>query len=113
MKLRNYLSAKIHKAIVTEADLNYIGSITIDEELLKLVDLHPGERVLVVDNTNGSRLETYVIAGKKGQICMNGAAAHLINEGDEIIIMAFTLSEEPVEPRQILVNEKNEFIQWL
>ncbi|OFZ53169.1 MAG: aspartate 1-decarboxylase, partial [Bdellovibrionales bacterium RIFOXYB2_FULL_36_6] len=78
--MRFLLRSKIHKATVTEANLNYIGSITIDKTLIEKVGFWPGEKVLVVSNTTGARLETYIIVGKKnsGIICMNGAAAHLI-----------------------------------
>ncbi len=91
--LLNILKSKIHRVQVTEANLEYIGSITIDEALMEAANIYPGERVQVVDNTNGARLETYVITGKRGSgcICMNGAAAHLINVGDTIIIMAYAL----------------------
>lgn len=80
---RLLLKSAILRATVTEADLNYIGSITIDEDLIEKVNLKAGENVLVVDHTNGSRLETYVIVGKRGSgiICMNGAAAHLVKKG--------------------------------
>ena len=100
---------------MTEADINYVGSITIDEALVEKVGFLPGEKVLVVSNTSGARLETYVIIGPRhsGTICMNGAAAHLIQAGEEIIIMGFELSENPVSPTAILVNEKNEFIRYL
>ena len=113
--MRWFLRSKIHKATVTEADLNYIGSITIDEELVQKANFLPGERVLVVSNTSGARLETYVIVGPPGSgvITMNGAAAHLINAGDEIIIMGFELSEEPIEPTAILVDEQNQFVRYL
>ena len=111
--MKQFLSSKIHKAIITEADLNYIGSITIDRELMELTELEEGQKVLVVDNTNGARLETYVIPGIQGQICMNWAAAHLMNVGDEIIIMGFALSDTPLTPKSILVNEKNEFVENL
>ena len=113
--MRWCLNSKIHKAIVTEADLDYVGSITIDEELIDKVDLFPGEKVLVVSNTSGVRLETYVIVGKRnsGVICMNGAAAHLIKKGDKIIIMGFKLSEKPIEPKNILVDKKNKFLKYL
>lgn len=79
--------------IVTEANLDYIGSITIDEDLMDAANIYPGERVQVVDNNNGARLETYVIPGKRGSgcICINGAAAHLINVGDIVIIMAYAM----------------------
>jgi aspartate 1-decarboxylase len=113
--MRWLLRSKIHKAIVTEADLNYIGSITIDESLMKKSGLFEGEKVLVVSNTSGERLETYVIKGKKdsGVICMNGASAHLIKKGEEIIIMGFELADKPIKPNIILVNKDNQFIKFL
>ena len=113
--MRWFLNSKIHKATVTEADLDYVGSITIDEELLEKVDLFPGEKVLVVSNTSGARLETYVIVGKRnsGIICMNGAAAHLIKQGEEIIVMGFKLSEKPIKPKKILVDKKNNFVKFM
>lgn len=113
--MRQFLRAKIHKATVTEADLAYIGSITIDRDLMDLVELSPYEKVMVVSNTSGSRLETYVIEGKSGSgtICMNGAAAHLIKKGEEIIIMAFSLNENPIIPKQILVDKENKFVKNL
>ena len=87
------LKSKIHRVRVTQANLDYIGSITIDEALMEASGIVSGEKVAVVDNTNGARLETYVIPGKRGSgvICMNGAAAHLIHEGDIVIIMAYAL----------------------
>ena len=89
----NILKSKIHRVTVTEANLEYIGSITIDEALMEAANIYAGERVQVVDNTNGARLETYVIPGKRGSgcICINGAAAHLVNVGDTVIIMAYAL----------------------
>lgn len=113
--MRWLMRSKIHNATVTEANLAYVGSITIDENLLDLVGLWPGERVLVVSNTSGARLETYVIAGERGSgaMCMNGAAAHLISAGEQIIVMGFELADKPVNPKVILVNEGNEFIRWL
>lgn len=113
--MRWILRSKIHKAIVTEADLDYVGSITIDEDLIDKVGFMPGEKVLVVDNTNGARLETYVIVGERGSgiICMNGAAAHLIKTGDEIIIMGFELSDKPIKPKNILVDKNNKFVRFL
>lgn len=89
----NILKSKIHRVTVTEANLEYIGSITIDEALMEAAGIYAGERVQVVDNTNGARLETYVIAGKRGSgcICINGAAAHLVHVGDTVIIMAYAL----------------------
>ena len=91
--LLNILKSKIHRVRVTEANLDYIGSITIDEALMEAANIYAGERVQVVDNTNGARIETYVITGKRGSgcICVNGAAAHLIHVGDTVIIMAYGL----------------------
>ncbi len=113
--MRFVLSSKIHKATVTEAQLAYIGSITIDSGLMELADLWPGERVLVVSNTTGARLETYVIPGESGSgiICMNGACAHLVNVGEELIIMGFTLSDKPLTPKSILVDSQNRFLKYL
>lgn len=112
--MRFLLRSKIHKAIVTEANLEYIGSITIDSSLLKKVNLWPGEKVLVVSNTSGARLETYVIEGKadSGVICMNGAAAHHIKTGEEIIIMGFELTDKKIQANVILVNNKNVFEKY-
>ena len=109
------MHAKIHKATVVQADVNYVGSITIDEALMERVGLWAGERVLVVSNTSGARLETYVIPGAResGVINMNGAAAHLIKAGEEIIIIAFELSDRPITPRQILVDKDNRFVRDL
>ena len=93
--LLTILKSKIHRVQVTEANLEYIGSITIDEALMEAANIYAGERVQVVDNTNGARLETYVIPGKRGSgcICINGAAAHLVNVGDTVIIMAYALMD--------------------
>ena len=113
--MRYLLRSKIHKAIVTEANLAYIGSITIDTDLIEKVGLWAGEKVMVVSNTSGNRLETYVIAGAResGVICMNGAAAHLIQAGEEIIIMGFELASEPIEAKQMLVDKHNKFVRYL
>jgi aspartate 1-decarboxylase len=113
--MRWVLRSKIHKAIVTDANVNYIGSITIDEELIEKSGLWPGEKVMVVDNTNGVRLETYVMVGEKlsGTICMNGASAHLIKVGDEIIVMGFELTDTPIKPQNILVDKQNRFLRYL
>lgn len=94
--LLQILKSKIHRVTVTEANLDYIGSITIDEELMKAANIHAGEKVQIVDNTNGARIETYVIPGKQGSgcICINGAAAHLVHVGDTVIIMAYALMTE-------------------
>ncbi len=113
--MREVLRAKIHKATVTQADVSYVGSITIDQDLMELVDMWPGEKVLVVSNTSGARLETYTIPGERGSgiITMNGAAAHLIKKGDEIIIISFAHSDQPITPRMILVDEHNHFVRYL
>lgn len=114
--MRELLSCKIHKATVTEADVSYVGSITIDSELLEKIDLWPGQKVLVVSNTSGARLETYVLKGDagSGKICINGAAAHLIKKGEEVIIIGFEFSDKPiVEPKCILVDEQNKFVRYL
>ena len=113
--MRELLQSKIHNATVTEANLAYIGSITIDEALMERIDLWEGQKVLVVSNTSGSRLETYVIRGERdsGVICMNGAAAHLIKKGEEVIIIGFAFSETPLQPKCILVDKNNRFSQNL
>jgi len=113
--MRFVLHAKIHKAIVTEANLNYVGSITIDEGLTEKAGFWPGEKVMIVSNTTGVRLETYIILGERnsGVICMNGAAAHLIKKGEEIIIMGFELTDAPIQAKIILVDDKNKFLKFL
>ena len=105
--MRLLVRSKIHKATVTEANVDYIGSITIDADLVEKVGFWEGEKVLVVSNNSGERLETYVILGERGsgQITMNGGAAHRITVGEEIIIMAFEISDEPVETTFILVDK--------
>ena len=115
MRLRQMLKSKIHRATVTEADVNYIGSITIDSELIERVDLTPNELVHVWNATSGQRLETYVIAGPPGSgvVCMNGPAAHLIRVGDVVIVAAFTLTDEQITPKQILVDERNRYLKDL
>lgn len=89
------LKSKIHKVSVTEANLNYVGSITIDEALLEAANMIPNEKVAIVNNNNGERFETYIIKGVRGsgQICLNGAAARLVQIGDVIIIMSYALMD--------------------
>jgi len=113
--MRWFLRSKIHNATVTEARVEYIGSVTIDEDLMEKSGLMAGEKVLVVDNTNGARVETYVIVGERGSglVRMNGASAHLIKAGDEVIIMGFELSDGPIKPRNVLVDERNRFVRYL
>jgi aspartate 1-decarboxylase len=109
--LRNMLLSKIHRATVTGADVNYIGSITIDRDLMQAAGILQWERVQVVDVTNGARLETYVIEGDPGQVQLNGAAALLIHEGDIVIIMSFGMvSPEELaahQPTVVFVDESN------
>lgn len=111
---RTLLNAKIHRATVTQADLHYVGSLTIDADLMKAADIVEGEQVQVVDITNGSRLETYAITGEAGSgvIGINGAAAHLVHPGDLVIIMTYA-ELEPGEiaghrPTVVHVNERNQ-----
>jgi len=113
--MRWVFRSKIHQATVTESNLEYIGSITIDMDLVEKCGLWPGEKVLVVSNTSGHRLETYVIAGERGSgvICTNGAAAHLIKKGEQVIIIGFELVDQPIEPTAILVDENNRFVRHL
>ena len=109
------LRSKIHKATVTGENLNYVGSVGIDKVLVEKVGLWPGEKVLVVDNSNGVRLETYVIEEKRnsGKIIMYGAASRLIKKGDEVIIMGFELTDKPIEMKSILVDKDNKFVKFL
>lgn len=108
--------SKIHRATVTDANLNYVGSITIDEELMEAANILPNERVQVVNNNNGERLETYVIAGKRGSgvICLNGAAARKAQRGDAVIIISYALMDESeareLSPKVVLVNEDNQIV---
>jgi aspartate 1-decarboxylase len=112
MKL-HVLKSKIHNAIVTSGDLEYEGSITIDTELLEMVDMIPNEKVLVVNNNNGERFETYIIKGDRGSrvIQLNGAAARCALAGDEIIIMTFAVMEEDearnYKPMVLIVDREN------
>ncbi|MDD9148727.1 MULTISPECIES: aspartate 1-decarboxylase [unclassified Sporolactobacillus] len=117
--LRPFLRCKIHRATVTDADLNYVGSITIDQTILKAAGLLPNEKVQVVNNNNGARLETYIIPGKPGSgvICLNGAAARLAQKGDIVIIMAYALMSEKElsenNPVVVLLDEHNQVKQFL
>ena len=113
--MRTVLHAKIHKATVTQADPDYVGSITIDKDLTEKVGLWHNEKVLVASNTSGHRLETYVIEGERGsgKICMNGPAAHLIAAGEEVVIMGFEFTDTPIEPKVILVDKDNKFVRYL
>lgn len=114
---RPMMIGKIHRATVTQADLHYVGSITVDAALLDAADLFPGQKVDVVNVTNGSRLSTYVIPGTagSGQICINGAAAHLVDPGDTVIIIAYGMmsSEEARHylPHVVFVDKNNKIIE--
>lgn len=117
--LRQMMKAKLHRARVTEANLNYVGSITIDEDLLDAVDMLPNEKVQIVNNNNGARLETYIIPGKRGSgvVCLNGAAARLVQEGDVVIIISYAfVSEEKVkshQPKVAILNDNNQIVEML
>ena len=113
--MRVLLRSKIHRAYITECNEDYIGSILIDRELMERVDLWEYEKVLICDVTNGNRFETYAIAGDRGSGVMSvqGAAAKLVDKGDCVIIMSFDVADEPVEPKMVLVNENNEFVEYL
>ena len=108
--------SKIHRAVVTEAQLNYVGSITIDEDLLEAANIIEGERVQIVNNNNGERLETYVIPGERGTgvICLNGAAARKVEVGDIVIIISYgymTVDEaQGYKPITIFPDEKNKLV---
>jgi len=113
----NLMKSKIHRAKVTEANLNYVGSITIDEDLMDIADLMQNEKVQIVNNNNGNRFETYVIPGERGSgmICLNGAAARLVHIGDVIIIMSYGLFErdeaKKFAPKIVFVDENNKVVE--
>jgi aspartate 1-decarboxylase len=111
------MKSKIHRAAVTEANLNYVGSITIDSCLMAAADIFPNEKVQVVNNNNGQRFETYVIEGppESGTICVNGAAARLVQPGDVVIIISYALMENEQakkhRPRVVFVDQKNRIVE--
>jgi aspartate 1-decarboxylase len=113
---RTMFSAKIHRATVTHADLHYVGSVTVDADLLDAADLLPGEKVAIVDVTNGARLETYIIEGERGSgvLGINGAAAHLIGVGDVVILIAYqSMSDDEARkfrPRVVHVDARNRIV---
>jgi len=116
-RTRTMMTSKIHRATVTQADLDYVGSITVDSALLEAADLLPGERVDICDCTNGNRLSTYVIPGEcgSGEICVNGAAAHLVSPGDVVILIAYgQMSDEEArayQPRVVFVDAQNRIVE--
>lgn len=115
--MRQMVTGKIHRATVTGADLNYVGSITVDAKLLEAADILPGERVDVVNVSNGNRLSTYTIPGApgKGEIVLNGAAAHLVSAGDLVIIMCYGILDDETArsfaPKVVFVDEKNRIVE--
>ncbi len=115
--LLTMFKGKLHRATVTQADINYVGSVTIDSELLEKAGILPGEKVQVVDINNGERLETYTIAGEAGSgvICLNGAAARLVQVGDRVIIIAYALMEEEearvFQPKVLVLDENNKIVR--
>ncbi|MGG3469623.1 aspartate 1-decarboxylase [Neobacillus pocheonensis] len=116
---RNMMNGKIHRATVTEANLNYVGSITIDEDILDAVGMIANEKVQIVNNNNGARLETYIIPGERGSgvVCLNGAAARLVQPGDIVIIISYALvAEEKVSahtPKVAIMDENNHIKELL
>lgn len=113
--MRWLLRSKLHNGRVTDANVDYVGSIEIDLDLVEAAGLWAGERVLVVSNTSGARLETYVIAGERGSgvISMNGAAARLIAAGEQIIVMGFELADRQIEPTVLLLDDANRVVRRL
>lgn len=113
------MKAKLHRARVTESNLNYVGSITIDEDLLDAVDLIENEKVQIVNNNNGERFETYIIKGKRGtgEICLNGAAARKVQPGDVIIILSYVMLENQEAlthtPKVAILDETNTIVEML
>jgi len=116
MALRTMMTGKIHRATVTQADLHYVGSVTVDEDLLDAADILPGELVSIVDITNGARLETYTIAGPRGSgvLGINGAAAHLVHPGDLVILIAYqqmtTEEARGLQPHVVHVDARNRVV---
>jgi aspartate 1-decarboxylase len=111
------LKSKIHRATVTGCDLHYVGSVTLDAELMRSADLLPGELVHVLDVDNGNRFETYVIEGEpgSGEVCLNGAAARLVHQGDRVIVVSYGVYDEEElaahEPRVVHVDERNSIMR--
>ncbi len=113
--MRNILRSKIHRAYISSTDADYIGSIIIDRELMDRADLWEYEKVLICDINNGNRWETYVLEGDRGsgRVSVQGAAAKLCDVGDCVIIMAFDVTDRPVDPKMILVDRDNRFVEYL
>lgn len=115
MGLRWVMHAKLHNGRVTDANVAYVGSIEIDADIIDAVGLWVGQRVLVVSNNSGARLETYIIAGARGSrtLSINGAAAHLIKAGEQVIVMGFELADGPVSPKVALLDDANQIVRFL
>ena len=113
--MRSVLRSKIHRAFVTGANPDYVGSVIIDRELMEKVDLWEYEKVLICDVNNGNRWETYVLAGESGSgtVSVQGAGARLCQVDDCLIILSFEVTEEPIEPKMILVDRQNRFVEYL
>lgn len=111
--MREVLKSKIHHARISGTNVDYIGSVIIDKELMKKVNLIQYEKVLICNISNGNRWETYVLEGEKGKIEVQGAGSKLCNKGDLIIILAFDITDDSPNPKMILVDEKNNFVKYL
>ena len=113
--MRNVLRSKIHRAYVTDANPDYIGSVIIDRDLMEKVDLWEFEKVMICDVTNGNRWETYVLPGDRGSgtVSVQGAGAKLCQIDDCLIILSFEVTEKPIEPKMILVDRENKFVEYV
>ncbi len=113
--MRNVLRSKIHRAYITDANPDYIGSVIIDRELMEKIDLWEYEKVMICDVTNGNRWETYVLPGDRGSgtVSVQGAGAKLCQIDDCVIILSFEVSDEPIKPKMILVNRENQFVEYI
>lgn len=113
--MRNVLRSKIHRAYITDANPDYVGSVIIDRELMEKIDLWEYEKVMICDVTNGNRWETYVLPGDRGSgtVSVQGAGAKLCQIDDCVIILSFEVSDEPIKPKMILVNRENQFVEYI
>ena len=113
--MRNVLRSKIHRAFITDANPDYVGSVIIDRELMEKIDLWEYEKVMICDVTNGNRWETYVLPGDRGSgtVSVQGAGAKLCQIDDCVIILSFEVTDVPLEPKMILVNRENEFVEYI
>ena len=113
--MRNVLRSKIHRAYITDSNPDYVGSVIIDRELMEKINLWEFEKVMICDVTNGNRWETYVLPGDRGSgtVSVQGAGAKLCQIDDCVIILSFEVSDVPIEPKMILVNRENEFVEYI